>query len=202
MDAKTKDRQLTNPEKWLNQYGDYLYNYAIQKLRNAAQAEDVVQETLLAALVTSENKTSNSGKYSGKASEKTWLTGILKHKIIDLIRKDIRESTTDDIVALSDSNAEQDIDNLFDSRGRWITPPQTWGNPEKLLTDQQFLKTMNLCMSKLSPTMSQIFNLKEISGQNSKQICKELGISTTNYNVILYRARMRLRSCIEKMWSK
>jgi RNA polymerase sigma-70 factor (ECF subfamily) len=194
----TEKRQSSQPEKWLDTYGDYLYNYAIQKLRNSAHAEDVVQETLLSALMSTENNTG----YSGKATEKTWLTGILNHKIIDLIRKEIRESTTDDIVALSDSNTENEIDNLFDSRGKWITPQQNWGDPEKLLNDQRFLKIINLCLSKLNPIMSQLFRLKELSGQNSKEICKELNISTTNYSVILYRARMHLRCCIEKNWSK
>ncbi len=190
--------QRSSPEKWLDQYGDYLYNYAIKKLQNTAHAEDVVQETLLSALVAKQK----SSHYLGKASEKTWLTGILNHKIIDFIRKQIKETTIDDIVALSDANLENEIDNLFDARGKWINPLQTWGNPEQLMNDSQFLTTLNHCLSKLNPIMSQIFTLKEITGQTSSEICKELDITATNYNVILYRARMRLRQCIDNRWHK
>ncbi len=194
---KPQSPQLSEPEKWLNEYGDYLFNYAIQKLNNITHAEDVVQETLLSAL----SATKKDSQYLGKSSEKTWLTGILNHKIIDFIRKQVRELTIEDIVALSDSNIENEIDNLFDARGRWLNPPQKWGNPEKLLHDSQFLTTLNHCLSKLNPTMSQIFTLKEIAGKSPKDICSKLDITSTNYSVILYRARMKLRQCIEHIWN-
>ncbi|VAX00693.1 hypothetical protein MNBD_GAMMA22-2840 [hydrothermal vent metagenome] len=198
MKDEPQSSQLSQPEQWLNDHGDYLFNFAIQKLKNPAHAEDVVQETLLSALIASKKES----QYLGKSSEKTWLTGILNHKIIDFIRKQVRELTIEDIVALSDSNMENGIDNLFDSRGRWLNPPQKWGNPEELLHNRQFLTTLNHCLSKLNPTMTQIFSMKEISGKTPKEICNKLDITPANFNVIFYRIRMKLRQCIEHIWDK
>lgn len=179
-----------DPARWLQEYGDTLFRYALQRLHNTAHAEDVVQETLLAALQT-------RASYSGRASEKTWLTGILKHKVIDLIRKQIRESTVDDIQALSDATADSGMDKLFDARGHWVHPPQDWGNPDKALRNQQFIKFFEYCLEHLKPVHAQIFSLKELVGQSTDEICNELGISATNCNVMLYRARMGLRRCLE-----
>ena len=132
----TKPHSITatelDPGRWLEEYGDTLFRYALRRLRDTTHAEDIVQETLLAAL---QSRTS----YSGRASEKTWLTGILKHKIIDFIRKQVRETTVDDICALSDASVENDIDGLFDTRGHWVRPPSNWGNPDKMLRNSQFV---------------------------------------------------------------
>lgn len=182
-----------DPARWLQAYGDALYRYAIRQLRDAAHAEDLVQETLLAAY-----QARNS--YSGQASEKTWLTGILKHKIIDFIRKQVRESTVDDINALSDSAAGSGIDDQFDHRGHWIHPPQDWGSPDKTLHNQQFIEAFERCLQRLKPAHARIFSLKELLGQSIDEICKELDITATNCSVILHRARMSLRQCLEIQW--
>ena len=179
-----------DPARWLQEYGDTLFRYALQRLHNTAHAEDVVQETLLAALQA-------RGSYSGRASEKTWLTGILKHKVIDFIRKQIRESTVDDIQALSDATENSGMDKLFDAHGHWIHPPQDWGNPDKALRNQQFIKFFEYCLERLKPVHAQIFSLKELVGQSTDEICNELGITATNCSVMLYRARMGLRRCLE-----
>jgi RNA polymerase sigma-70 factor (ECF subfamily) len=183
-----------DPGRWLQEYGDALFRYALRRLHNTAHAEDAVQETLLAALQARAN-------YSGRASEKTWLTGILKHKIIDFIRKQVRESTVDDISALSDATAESGVDALFDARGRWIHPPQDWGNPDKTLRNHQFIEAFEHCLGHLKPAHAQIFSLKELVGQTIDEICKELDITATNCSVILYRARMGLRRCLEVRWA-
>ena len=182
------------PERWLDDFGDYLFKYAIIRLRDVAHAEDVVQETLLSAL---ESQTS----YQGDASEKTWLTSILKRKIIDFIRKQVREPTINDIVALSDSNKENCIDDLFDHRGSWIQAPQEWGNPYKMFKNKQFISTFEHCYDRLKPMFSSVFNLKEVAECSNAEICNELGITSSNLSVILYRARMSLRSCLELKWS-
>jgi RNA polymerase sigma-70 factor (ECF subfamily) len=186
--------QEPDPDRWLQEYGDALFRYALRRLHNTAQAEDVVQEALLAAFQA-------RASYSARASEKTWLTGILKHKIIDFIRKQVRESTVDDINALSDAAADGGIDALFDARGQWIHPPQDWGNPDKVLRNHQFIEVFGHCLERLKPAHAQIFSLKELVGYSIDEICKELDITATNCSVMLYRARMGLRRCLESRWA-
>ncbi|MHB8471862.1 MAG: sigma-70 family RNA polymerase sigma factor [Gammaproteobacteria bacterium] len=183
-----------DPKCWLQDHGDYLYRYALRQLRDSALAEDMVQETLLAAWQSVDG-------YAGQAAEKTWLTGILKHKIIDCLRKQLREAPVDDITALSDSAAESGIDQLFDARGHWITPPRNWGSPHKTLENHQFVEALQRCLERLKPTLARVFTLKEISGNSNEEICAELGISAGNCGVLLYRARMGLRRCLEVLWS-
>jgi len=186
----------TDPEpvRWLQGYGDTLFRYALRRLHNTAHAEDVVQDTLLAALQA-------RASYSGRASEKTWLIGILKHKIVDFIRKQVRESAVDDIGVLADATAGSGIDGLFDERGHWIIPPDDWGNPDKVLHNEQFLTAFAACLERLKPVLAQVFTLKELGDQSVAEICKELGITATNCGVILYRARMSLRQCLEVRWT-
>lgn len=182
-----------DPARWLQDYGDMLFRYALRHLHDTAHAEDVVQETLLAAFQA-------RASYSGQASEKTWLTGILKHKIIDFIRKQVRETTVKDINAVSDMATGSGVDELFDQRGSWIHPPQDWGKPDKALHDHHFLEAFERCLERLKPVHARIFSLKEMLGQSIDEICKELDISATNCSVILYRARMGLRRCLEIQW--
>lgn len=183
-----------NPDRWLEDYGDSLYRYALRLLGKTTDAEDMVQETLVAAFQA-------RASYTGRASEKTWLTGILKHKIIDFIRKQVREKTVDDIGALSDAAIENDEVDMFDARGNWIYPPTDWGNPDKTLHNHQFIDSFERCLKHLNPALAEVFSLKEILGISNQEICKKLDITTTNCSVMLYRARMGLRSCLETKWS-
>lgn len=191
--AKSVSTLQLDPNRWLQEYGNHLYRYAFRRLRDAAHAEDMVQETILAALQARAN-------YSGGASEKTWLTGILKHKIIDFIRKQVRETTVEDINALSDATIQDDVGDLFNARGRWTRPPQDWGHPHKTLENSQFLEAFDHCLGRLKPVLAHIFTLKELTGQSNEEICNELNITATNCNVMLYRARMGLRRCLEIRW--
>ena len=175
----------------LESHRSYLYRVAKLQLRDDALAEDVVQETLLAAL-------SGSG-FSGKSSLKTWLTGILKHKIVDAIRRKQREpllaSTFDDECDI------EDLDGLF--RGpfsSWDSPPADWGDPEQALNQRQFFDVMDFCLEKLPPNTARVFMMREVMELESDEICRELAITTNNLWVILYRARMSLRECVEKNW--
>jgi RNA polymerase sigma-70 factor (ECF subfamily) len=196
MSVDSSDNTATelDPARWLQDYGDFLYRYALHRVRDRDRAEDMVQETLLAALQA-------RAGYSGRASEKTWLTGILKHKIIDFIRKQIRETTVDDIHALSDAALERGPDDMFDSRGRWVRPPANWGHPDKALHNHQFLAAFEVCMKRLKPALAEVFALKELSDLSITDICKELGITATNCSVMLYRARMGLRGCLDSQWA-
>lgn len=177
----------------LETHRGYLLRVARLQLRDEALAEDVVQETLLAAL-------SGSG-FSGKSSLKTWLTGILKHKIVDAIRRKQREpllaSTFDD-----ECNIE-DLDGMFKSPfGAWETPPAEWGDPEQALNRSQFFDMLDFCLEKLPPNTARVFIMREVMELESEEICKELTITTNNLWVILYRARMSLRECLERNWFK
>ena len=162
----------------------YLLRVARLQLRDPALAEDVVQDTLAAALAAQQG-------FTGKSSVKTWLTGILKHKIVDAIRRKQREpvaaSTLDDEADL------EDFEGLFGERGGWRESPADWGDPEAALSRRQFFDVMELCMERLPPNTARVFLMREVMELETAEICKELSITANNLWVILYRARMTLR---------
>ena len=162
----------------------YLLRYASLQLRDAQAAEDAVQETLLAALA------GESG-FGQRASLRTWLTGILKHKIIDAIRKLSREAP---------AAGEDEFDALFDERGHWIEMPGAWSNPDASLDQKRFFAALELCLSRLPVKTAQTFMMREHMGLETDEICKELAITATHCWVLLYRARMALRECLTKEW--
>jgi RNA polymerase sigma-70 factor, ECF subfamily len=162
----------------------YLLRYASLQLRDAQAAEDAVQETLLAALA------GESG-FGQRASLRTWLTGILKHKIIDAIRKLSREAP---------AAGEDEFDALFDERGHWIEMPGAWSNPDASLDQKRFFAALELCLSRLPEKTAQTFMMREHMGLETDEICKELAITATHCWVLLYRARMALRECLTKEW--
>jgi RNA polymerase sigma-70 factor (ECF subfamily) len=177
----------------INAHRDYLLRVARLQLRDADLAEDVVQETLVAAL-------SGSG-FSGKSSLRTWLTGILKHKIVDAIRRKQREPQA--VAAFGNLDSELDIDDfdaLFSEQGDWDAPPADWGNPEASLNRRQFFDMMDFCLEKLPPNTARVFMMREVMELETDEICKELTITANNLWVILYRARMALRQCLEQNW--
>ena len=177
----------------LDQHRGYLLRVARLQLRDEALAEDVVQETLLAAL-------SGSG-FSGKSSLRTWLTGILKHKIVDAIRRKQREPTVASAFGDIDSEVDiEDLDGLFKDNGAWDAKPAEWGDPDAALSRQQFFEAMNLCLEKLPPNTARVFVMREVMELETDEICKELTITANNLWVILYRARMSLRECLERNW--
>jgi RNA polymerase sigma-70 factor (ECF subfamily) len=165
----------------------YLIRYASLQLRNAESAEDAVQETLLAALAA-------EASFAGRSNLRTWLTGILKHKIIDAIRRTSRE------IALDTEETEPDTDALFDGRGHWRESPEAWDNPDGALHQKQFLQALEKCLMGLPARTAQVFMLREHLGLETKEICKELGLTATHCWVLLYRARMALRECLEMSW--
>ncbi len=180
---------VSDPATWVAQHGDALFRYALMKMRDEAQAEDMVQETFLAALKARE-------RFSGQSSEKTWLIGILKHKIIDHFRKHKREQSSDDIESLTEQLNQQ-----FDHSGHWSIPMRTWQEPEQAHENREFWKVFAACIAHLPDHLADLFILREIKGLSSEEICKLLDISTTNNMwVMLSRARMRLRGCLDSRW--
>lgn len=179
-----------NINDWLNEHGDYLYRFALARLRDPHQAEDAVQETMLAAI--------KGNNFEGDSSARTWLTGILKHKIIDLQRKQIREQPLSDLIDLD--NTESSMDDFFDKAGHWLDKPQTLDMPENALEQKQFLSILSGCIDKLPSKLATIFMMRDVHETNNENICKELEITPTNAWVMLYRARMSLRKCLEMNW--
>jgi len=161
------------------------------QLRNTTAAEDVVQETLLAALQAS------SG-FAGQSSVKTWLVGILKHKIIDAIRKQSREQPLETADDETDIHGLQDA--IYQEDGHFRESPADWGDPEAALRQRKFFDVLERCMEGLPKKTSRAFMLREVMGLETEEICKDLGITSTNCWVLLYRARMALRECLEGRW--
>ena len=179
----------SDPSAWVDRYGDYLFRYAMLRLRDRSAAEDMVQETFLAAL-------KSRGSFSGGSSEATWLVGILKHKIADHYRHQARESPLEE----GDLREHPDAGH-FDGVGHWTTGPGEWGgNPADLYRQGEFLVQFRHCLSMLSPNHANAFTLSEIEGADTGEICKVLNVSETNLWVILHRARMQLRRCLEINW--
>jgi RNA polymerase sigma-70 factor (ECF subfamily) len=162
----------------------YLLRYASLQLRDAQAAEDAVQETLLAALA------GESG-FGQRASLRTWLTGILKHKIVDAIRRTSREAP---------AAGADEFDALFDQRGHWIEMPGAWSDPDASLDQKRFFAALELCLARLPVKTAQTFMMREHMGLETDEICKELAITATHCWVLLYRARMSLRECLTKEW--
>lgn len=166
----------------------YLLRYASLQLRDRHAAEDVVQETLLAAL-------SGEAAFAGRSNLRTWLTGILKHKIVDAIRRSSRES------AVGGGEEEtREFDALFDERGHWAEMPSAWPDPDASLESKQFFTKLEQCLAALPAKTAQAFMMREHLGLDTSDICKELAITPTHCWVLLYRARMALRLCLEKNW--
>ena len=177
--------EALDPRTWVAEHGNYLFQMARRHLRSDALAEDAVQETLLSALSALE-------RYTGGASPRTWLTGILKHKIVDAIRRQARETDLP-----RDEAGEEDVDALFKNDGHWASAPREWKNPEKEAELAQLRLILLECTDGLKPAMAQVFRLREVAGLETEEICKELNISPTNCWVLLHRARLFLRECLE-----
>ncbi|MFT7773216.1 sigma-70 family RNA polymerase sigma factor [Roseateles sp.] len=166
-----------------------LLKYARLQLRNPAWAEDAVSETLLAALEKPQ-------AFAGASQLKTWLIGILKHKLVDQIRRNCRELST-----TAGSDDGEDLDELlFAADGHWREAQLDWGNPEDALRQLDFMKVLEACVEKLPGQQGRLFMMREWLELESDEICKELGITPTNLWVMLHRARLRLRECLQAGW--
>jgi RNA polymerase sigma-70 factor (ECF subfamily) len=165
-----------------------LMRFARAQLRNDAWAEDAVSEAVLAALAKPQ-------AFAGQSQLKTWLVGILKHKLVDQIRRHSRE-----VSATSEAD-EQDIDALlFNDGGMWREVPAEWGDPQAALGQREFFEVLEICVEQLPGVQGRIFLMREWLELGTDEICKELGITPTNAWVLLHRARLRLQTCLQERW--
>jgi len=185
----------TDPLAWVDSHGDYLYKFAFSRLHDQTAAEDAVQETFLAALKAKD-------RFAGASTERTWLTGILKHKIVDHFRKVIRERPTDQEEKLP-CEREQAFVPSTEWKGHWMPGfwPSTWGsNPESFLEKKEFWEVLQRCVKVLPARMAAVYTLYEMEEQATEDICKEYDLTSTNLWVILHRSRKQLRRCLELNW--
>jgi RNA polymerase sigma-70 factor (ECF subfamily) len=171
-----------------------LLRFARLQLRDAAAAEDAVQEALLAALARPDS-------FAGRAQLKTWVYGILKHKIVDTIRAQAR-STNASALGAEGESLDQTFDALFSASGHWAASarPRDWGDPQAALRQQDFWTVFEVCLSHLPENTARVFMMREFLDFETPEVCKELGITVSNCHVILHRARMALRLCLERGW--
>ena len=167
----------------------YLIRYATLQLRNPDAVEDVVQETLLAALA-------GASGFAQRSNLRTWLTGILKHKIIDTIRRAAREPA----FSPGDDEGGDEFDALFRENGHWVEHPGAWQDPDAALEQKRFFEVLERCLEKLPARTARVFTMREHLGSDTAEICKELGITQNHCFVMLYRARMALQQCLGANW--
>jgi len=181
---------MANFEPQIVELRAYLMKFARLQLRNEAWAEDAVSETVLAAL-------SKPQRFDNRSQLKTWLVGILKHKIIDLLRQHGREVSS----SAADDDDMDPLDYLgFKTDGHFLEAPSDWGNPEQDLSSRQFMAVMDACANRLPANQGRLFLMREWLELSCDEICKELKLTPTNLYVQLHRARLRLRECLELNW--
>lgn len=181
-----------NPERWVQDHGDYLYNFAYFRVQNKEVSEDIVQETFVSALKAKDS-------FRGESAELTWLLAILKRKVVDYFRK---QSTLKQ-KAFSDYSSPFKDDGMFE--GHWIADraPVDWGfNADSGLNNEEFQQILDICLSMLPPKWRSVFILKFMEEISSDEVCKETGCTPSNFWVIIHRARLKLRECIENKWLK
>jgi len=184
--------QLHNPA-FLQDLRQQMIKFAFLQLSSLPQAEDVVQEALTSAF-------QNLDSFKGRAAFKTWVFAILKNKIIDVVRQKSR------LVAMSelfkDEESELTVDELFDASGHWhkYEAPQAWQSPEEMMEQSDFWIIFEACLDHLPAKYAQVFMMREVVELSSNEICSKLELSISNFNVLMYRSRTRLRECLENKW--
>ncbi len=184
----TEDKLVGDPADWLNEHGDYLFSFALARLRSEDAAEEVVQQTLFSAYKAID-------QYQGKGAFRGWLTGILKRKIIDFFRARSRSRTTE----LEDG---PDIsEHLFDKNGKWKSDPRIFGDdPGSALESQEFWNVFQSCLENLPGKQGSVFFLREVDDETADRICQTLDITASNLWVLPHRARLALARCLKSKW--
>lgn len=187
MNEANKPNALS-PNKWVDDYADYLFNYAVVRVNDSNIAKDLVQETFFAGLKSAKN-------FEGKSTERTWLVSILKRKIIDYYRK------------INSKKGQAEVRMSFydggENEGNWIEErvPQSWKNEaERSIENNELKSQIDKCIEKLPEKYAMVFRMKTIQEFETEEICKELDITPSNLWVIIHRARTQLRNCMEKNW--
>jgi len=180
-----------DPHNWVKSHADYLYAFAITRLNDEELAKDLVQETFLAAL-------EKISSFEGKSAERTWLTAILKNKVIDVYRK--RSSGLNNI-GVKEAEKEQDV--FFSDDGHWMPEhgPKEFGIEDKdHLVNKEFELILQKCMQRLPALWRAVFTMKHIDEQPTDIICAEMKVTASNFWVIIHRAKLNLRACLQKNW--
>ncbi len=184
---------ILDPQGWVEKYADYLFNFAVVRLSDAELAEDVVQETFLSALKGQKN-------FKGNSSERTWLISILKRKIIDIYRK---KSTAKEMRMNEQISDDESYQSEGDFKGHWKEGKGPHSHsllPDGELENQELREIIEKCISLLPGNLASVFIMKMIDEATSEEICKELEITPSNVWVMMHRARLKLRNCIESNW--
>lgn len=177
-----------NSESWVDEHGGYLFHYAMSRVDDSELAEDLVQETFLGALRSSE-------RFGGRSQVKTWLVGILKHKIVDHFREQNR------LRPVCDFDTELSEDHFFEEAGRWRVEPAKWeARPDLVCQQKEFKTVLHRCLESLPPRHAEAFILRELEDMNTGEICEILNVSATNLGVMLHRARLKLRESLARLW--
>ncbi len=190
------EKHTLEPQLWVDRHGDYLYNYTIVRVNDPEKAGDLVQETFLAGLKAMDS-------FQGRSSERTWLISILKRKIIDTYRKNAtsRESSiTEYEEQIWDGDYYRGAEPF---RGHWLDgkgPNSHSLMPEGEMEQDELRRIIELCISLLPPNLASVFIMKMIDEAESEEVCKELGITPSNLWVMLHRARLKMRGCLESKW--
>jgi RNA polymerase sigma-70 factor, ECF subfamily len=178
-----------DPEQWVDLYGNYLYRYTLNRIDDPDTAQDVVQEALMAAI-------QSFGRFQGRSTIKTWLVAILKRKIVDHYRRAGKHRNSDDIEMVANH-----VDRMFTENGHWRVMPNDWNiKPDAVYEQREFMRVLYQCLGKLPARLAEIFMLREIEEMGTPKICETLSITESNCWVMLYRARMQLRACLETNW--
>jgi RNA polymerase sigma-70 factor (ECF subfamily) len=180
-------REQACPESSVEKYGDYLYRFALARVGSPDAAEDLVQETFLAALKAVPS-------FAGWSSERTWLTGILKNKMVDRLRQTQRTLLVADL-----GRPDECLDELYDRVGHWKAGPREWqGDPAGALERQEFWEAFQHCFGGLPDRLREVFSLRLLDAVPAPEVCQGLGISATNLWTLLHRARVRLWRCLDR----
>jgi len=193
MTAKSKAEQsLLADTIFLTDIRRQMLKFATLQLSDASQAEDAVQEALIGAM-------KNADSFGGRAAFKTWMFAILKNKIADVLRYKQR---TVNISSFAHEEDDEDMSELFDRKGHWQKDerPVAWGNPEASMREQEFWRVFEACLEHLPPKQARVFMMREFVELDAGEICATVELSTSNLHVLLHRARLRLRECIENNW--
>jgi RNA polymerase sigma-70 factor (ECF subfamily) len=179
-DSGTPALSAADVAAWVEEHGDALYRFALTRVRNRETAEDLVQETFLAAL-------SALDRFRGQSSTRTWLMAILRRKVADHFRR------SNPAKAPSGSPS-------FDDAGHWLRRPRRWKSPEEMMERKEFRAALDACLALLPPLLAEAFVLRERDGIDVETLCRALDVTSGNLRVRLHRARLLLRECVERSW--
>ncbi len=185
---KNRPAVPADPDRWVDEYGDYLYRYAFSRLRDSTAAEEVVQETFLAGIRFQD-------RFTGEGAERAWLLGILKRKIVDYVRMRNRYDRDGSYEDTNDPSAQ-----LFDQQGRWKTDAFAARTPDDQVEAREIWEVLQGCLENIPKGQADVFVLSVMEEMETDQICEELGITATNLWVRLHRARLALARCVGSRW--